>query len=59
VSFSYECHSRRDVPVNPKIYRVRGDLMWEDVVFNSARDKTFLNGNFFVFCFVVLSFFPL
>jgi hypothetical protein len=44
VSFSYECHARRDIPVNPKIYRIRTDVSWEEVVCNSAKEKTFLNG---------------
>ena len=48
MSFSYECHSRRDVPVNPKIYRVRGDLSWEDVIYNSAREKSYLNGTLWI-----------
>eukprot|EP00026_Physarum_polycephalum_P004271 Phypoly_transcript_04288.p1 GENE.Phypoly_transcript_04288~~Phypoly_transcript_04288.p1 ORF type:complete len:615 (+),score=69.63 Phypoly_transcript_04288:198-1847(+) len=38
VSFSYETHSRREVPINPLIYRVRTDLVWEDVVLNSFRE---------------------
>eukprot|EP00026_Physarum_polycephalum_P001724 Phypoly_transcript_01726.p1 GENE.Phypoly_transcript_01726~~Phypoly_transcript_01726.p1 ORF type:complete len:978 (+),score=124.21 Phypoly_transcript_01726:128-3061(+) len=38
VTFTYEIHSRRDVPVNPKISRVRTDLAWDDVVMNSPSD---------------------
>jgi hypothetical protein len=32
VSFSYEVHARRDTPVNPSIYRIRHDLLWDDVL---------------------------
>ena len=32
VSFSYDAHSRRDIPVNPKIFKVRTDISWEEVV---------------------------
>lgn len=44
VSFSFECQARRELPVNPKIYRIRTDLSWEDVVYNSAKEKAFFNG---------------
>jgi len=32
VTFSYENSSRREIPLGPRIVRVRGDLTWEDVV---------------------------
>jgi hypothetical protein len=35
VSFSYERHARKDGPYNPKIVRIRTDILWEDVVLNS------------------------
>ena len=44
VSFSFENHARRDLPVNPSIYRVRADLSWEDVLESFAKEKKFLNG---------------
>eukprot|EP00026_Physarum_polycephalum_P001092 Phypoly_transcript_01093.p1 GENE.Phypoly_transcript_01093~~Phypoly_transcript_01093.p1 ORF type:complete len:1197 (+),score=192.21 Phypoly_transcript_01093:78-3668(+) len=32
VTFSYNVFSRRSVPVDPFVYRVRHDLIWEDLV---------------------------
>lgn len=32
VTFSYEKNIRRDSPVNPRIYRIRNDLSWDDIV---------------------------
>lgn len=43
VSFSYENY-RNGIPVNPKIFRVRTDLSWENVVHNSNFEKPQLNG---------------
>jgi hypothetical protein len=39
VSFLSDLHSRREAPVNPKIFRLRDDLLWEDVVANYENDK--------------------
>ena len=44
VSFSYENYARRDLPVNPKIYRVRTDLSWQEVVYSSVKEEKFLTG---------------
>lgn len=44
VSFSYENIARRDLPVNPKIYRVRTDLSWQEVVYSSVKEEKFLSG---------------
>jgi len=52
VSFSFDNAARRDVPVNPKVYRVRRDVAWEEVVQNALRDKhlqQFQGKNFFFF----------
>jgi len=38
VTFSYESYSRREVPLNPKIQRVRTDLSWEEVLQNEAQE---------------------
>ena len=38
VTFSYESHSRRDEPVNPKIFRVRADVSWEELMESNARE---------------------
>jgi hypothetical protein len=44
VTFSYETMARRDVPTNPRIYRIRKDLSWEDVVANYLREGKNLTG---------------
>ena len=44
VSFTYDSFARRDLPINPKIYRVRSDLSWDDVVQSVAKDRKSLNG---------------
>lgn len=45
VSFSYENSARREVPLNPKIFRVRCDLDWNDVLLSDSRkNEVFLNG---------------
>jgi hypothetical protein len=44
VTFSYEIHARRELPVNPEIYRVRTDVSWEEVILNSLKEKKFRNG---------------
>lgn len=41
VSFSFERHAQFDVPVNPKIFRVRYDVSWQDVVYNSYRETQY------------------
>eukprot|EP00026_Physarum_polycephalum_P003600 Phypoly_transcript_03613.p1 GENE.Phypoly_transcript_03613~~Phypoly_transcript_03613.p1 ORF type:complete len:792 (+),score=79.66 Phypoly_transcript_03613:110-2377(+) len=43
VTFSYEVHARRELPVNAEIYRVRTDLSWKDVLLNSLRESKSLN----------------
>ena len=32
VTFSYENYSRRELPVNPKLLRVRKDVSWEEIL---------------------------
>lgn len=44
VSFSFETHARRDKPVCPKIFRVRTDLVWDDLAANFRSDPLSLNG---------------
>jgi hypothetical protein len=44
VTFSYETFARRDVPVNPTIFRLRSDLSWDDLVERATRTKKYLNG---------------
>jgi hypothetical protein len=39
VTFSYEINSRVDIPLNPKIYRIRSDVGWDDLVQSYSRDK--------------------
>ena len=44
VSFTYEVHARRDLPVSPKVYRVRTDVTWEDLVLGEFKDNKIING---------------
>lgn len=46
VTFAYESYSRRTIPTNPKIYRIRGDVTWPEVLANRAREL--LNSMLFV-----------
>eukprot|EP00026_Physarum_polycephalum_P001631 Phypoly_transcript_01633.p1 GENE.Phypoly_transcript_01633~~Phypoly_transcript_01633.p1 ORF type:complete len:1064 (+),score=132.57 Phypoly_transcript_01633:31-3192(+) len=43
VTFSYESWARRELPVGPKIYRIRTDLSWDEVVQTSMVEKQHLN----------------
>ena len=44
VSFSYESNARRELPQSPKIFSVRTDLEWDDVVRNFYTEQRLLNG---------------
>jgi hypothetical protein len=46
VTFSFENNSRRDTPHNPKIYKLRRDVEWEEVVYSSFEEKQFLSGRY-------------
>lgn len=49
VTFSYEKNARREVPGNAKIYRVRHDLDWNEVLLSDTKKKEiFLNGIIFI-----------
>ena len=39
VSVSFDNTARRDAPVNSKVYRIRSDLEWEEVMRSAMRDK--------------------
>eukprot|EP00026_Physarum_polycephalum_P002735 Phypoly_transcript_02743.p1 GENE.Phypoly_transcript_02743~~Phypoly_transcript_02743.p1 ORF type:complete len:836 (+),score=105.65 Phypoly_transcript_02743:77-2584(+) len=44
VSFSYERHTREeDTPAEPKVFRVRTDVSWREVVTNASKEKQYLN----------------
>ena len=43
-SFSYERHTREDTPESPKIFRIRTDVSWGEVVNNARKEKQYLNG---------------
>eukprot|EP00026_Physarum_polycephalum_P000178 Phypoly_transcript_00178.p1 GENE.Phypoly_transcript_00178~~Phypoly_transcript_00178.p1 ORF type:complete len:1068 (-),score=137.60 Phypoly_transcript_00178:3031-5769(-) len=43
VTFSYENQAKKDIPTNPKIYRIRNDVSWKDVVHLFYKDKKHLN----------------
>ena len=38
VTLEYESHARREIPVGPKIVRIRTDVSWEDLLQDYARD---------------------
>jgi hypothetical protein len=40
VTFCYESYSRKEVPLNPIITRIRADISWEEVMRGSVREKT-------------------
>ena len=44
MTYSYEVQSRRELPVNPEICRIRTDLSWEEVVANFGLEKKLRNG---------------
>jgi hypothetical protein len=44
VTFSYEVHARKDLPVNPEISRIRTDVLWEDVQRSAASEQKLLRG---------------
>lgn len=39
VTFEYENVSRSEVPIMPKLKRIRFDLRWEDVIHDRARES--------------------
>jgi hypothetical protein len=56
VTFTYDDYSRRDTPFNARIYRVRDDLSWQEVVERYLHDTPHahalpLNGIRFLFLF--------
>jgi hypothetical protein len=44
VTFSFESGSRRLLPLNPRICKIRTDVSWEDVVNNYAEEKKYITG---------------
>jgi hypothetical protein len=57
VTFSYDNYSNRSIPVKPRIFRIRTDVSWEEVVENYKRElasPSLLNGTI---CYFLL-FFP-
>jgi hypothetical protein len=46
VSFSSDTTARAEMPVNPKIYRVRTDISWEEVLANHVKEQQFLNSTY-------------
>ena len=55
VTFSYERRTFTDVPINPRIVKVREDLLWRDVLLNAHKEKRSLNG-IKPLCFLFFSF---
>jgi hypothetical protein len=46
VTFSFDNQRRQDLPVCPKIERIRTDLLWDDVVSSFAQEKQYINGTY-------------
>eukprot|EP00026_Physarum_polycephalum_P003234 Phypoly_transcript_03244.p1 GENE.Phypoly_transcript_03244~~Phypoly_transcript_03244.p1 ORF type:complete len:742 (+),score=88.29 Phypoly_transcript_03244:221-2446(+) len=52
VTFAHDTSARREVPLNPKIVRLRHDLSWQDVLNNYHKDRSYLNESSIVSGFV-------
>jgi hypothetical protein len=39
ISFNYETYLSNEVPVNPKIYRIRKDVVWEDILDDATQTQ--------------------
>jgi DNA ligase-1 len=39
ISFNYETYSSKDLPANPKIYRIRKDVVWDDILEDFAQPQ--------------------
>jgi hypothetical protein len=44
VTFSYEISTRKELPVNPEIQKIRTDISWEDVLASHTNEEKYLNG---------------
>lgn len=44
MTFSYDNYTQGDIPVNPKIERIRHDLTWDDVINDQSPRPLSLNG---------------
>ena len=44
VTFSYNHHSQRHIPVNPIIFKIRADVLWEDVVQLFFMEQKYMRG---------------
>ena len=51
VTFAYESGPKKDNSLNPKIYRIRYDIKWDEVLYNFHRDKRYLNGMRLLYCY--------
>lgn len=59
VTFAYENYTRKAVPVEPKVYQIRRDLSWKDVIFSYKQQlhkSQHLNGKLtsFYYLFAIL-----
>jgi hypothetical protein len=45
ISFTYENFAQSSIPIKPKIYRIRKDINWKDVVNSFLKDEK-LKGNY-------------
>ena len=44
VTFSFDNQRRKDLPLGPKIERIRTDLMWDDVVSSFHQESQYIIG---------------
>lgn len=44
VTFTHDSNKRRDIPVNPFVYRIRQDVTWETVISNYKTVQQSFNG---------------
>lgn len=62
VSFSYEAHSRRDIPSGVLVYRIRSDIKWDDILSSSSSlsplssRRGFIAGIVFLFSLLLFCF---
>jgi hypothetical protein len=43
VTFAYESKARLELPVNPKITRIRTDVAWEDVLLSNITEQKYID----------------
>ena len=54
VTFSYEVSTRRELPVNPVITKIRGDITWEDVLLSHLTELKLQNTGTLLWILLIL-----